>query len=424
MTTRIFTNNITNANITGRLLSSTAVVESLGYVPADSNNVTGIDSTARSLANSGIILAQAAFDEANIKFGSTGGLISGNVTITGGNDLTITGNLLVFGNTTYTSTNNIIVDEAMIELANGNVTDIVDIGFFGNYGPGQKYTGFFRSAATNEYYAFYNYDKTLEQQNNTININDSTFLKSNINANYFKGNLIAENVIADTIIIDSRDIYDFGTSAYNQANTAINNTITVESYVNSAAIYANTGIDNAASASLYANLGISLAQAVYDKANSIGLIANTDYTTLSVTPGTYGNSTFIPTITLAANGRVTGITSTAVSNTFSGTLLGYNEGPIFNLGTAGGTISPNIVNGNVQRITLNSQLTINGFANAVAGQSLTLFIYGGTSYTTITSTMKFSGGDKTLTGTIGCIDILTIYYDGTTYFASVGKGFA
>jgi hypothetical protein len=104
--------------------------------------------------------------------------------------------------------------------------------------------------------------------------------------------------------------------------------------------------------------------------------------------------------------------------------MNYNEGALYDLGTTGGTVAPNVTNGNVQKITLSSALTINGFTSPVAGQSLTLIIYGGTSYTAITSTMKFAGGDKSLTATAGCIDILSIYYDGTNYFASLGKGFA
>lgn len=107
-----------------------------------------------------------------------------------------------------------------------------------------------------------------------------------------------------------------------------------------------------------------------------------------------------------------------------GTITGYSEGEIYNLGTTGGTIAPNAANGNVQKITLNSALTINGFTTPIAGQSITLIIYGGTAYTSITSTMKFAGGSKSLTATAGCIDILSIYYDGTTYFASLNKGFA
>ena len=130
--------------------------------------------------------------------------------------------------------------------------------------------------------------------------------------------------------------------------------------------------------------------------------------TINITAGANGNITLIP------NG-----TGKSVMNA-----LNYNEGAIYDLGTTGGTIVPIITNGNVQKITLNSALTINGFSAPTAGQSLTLIIYGGTAYTSITSTMKFAGGIKTLTGTAGCIDILTVYYDGTNYFASLGKGFA
>jgi hypothetical protein len=106
-----------------------------------------------------------------------------------------------------------------------------------------------------------------------------------------------------------------------------------------------------------------------------------------------------------------------------GTITGYIE-TIYNLGTTGGTIAPDVANGNVQKITLNSALTINAFTNPTAGESLTLIIFGGTAYTSITSTMKFAGGIKTLTGTAGCIDILTVLYDGTNYYASLGKGYA
>lgn len=108
----------------------------------------------------------------------------------------------------------------------------------------------------------------------------------------------------------------------------------------------------------------------------------------------------------------------------TGSLRAYNEGAIYDLGTTGGTVAPNVANGNVQKITLNAALTINAFTTPVAGQSLTLIIFGGTAYTSITSTMKFAGGIKTLTGTASCIDILSVYYDGTTYYASLNKGFA
>jgi hypothetical protein len=83
-----------------------------------------------------------------------------------------------------------------------------------------------------------------------------------------------------------------------------------------------------------------------------------------------------------------------------------------------------VANGTVQKITLNSALTINAFTNPVAGQSLSLIITGGTAYTSITSTMKFANGSKSLTGTAGAIDIVNIFYDGSVYYASIVKGYA
>jgi hypothetical protein len=38
--------------------------------------------------------------------------------------------------------------------------------------------------------------------------------------------------------------------------------------------------------------------------------------------------------------------------------------------------------------------------------------------------MKFAGGSKTLSTAAGSIDILTISYIGTTYYASLVKGYA
>jgi hypothetical protein len=130
-----------------------------------------------------------------------------------------------------------------------------------------------------------------------------------------------------------------------------------------------------------------------------------------------------PTITIGngANADIT-LTPSGTGMTMLNNIE-YHE-KIHALGTTGGTIAPNVANGNVQTITLNAALTMNAFTSPVAGQSLTLIINGGTAYTSITSTMKFAGGIKTLTGTAGCVDILSVFYDGTTYFASLNKGFA
>ena len=101
--------------------------------------------------------------------------------------------------------------------------------------------------------------------------------------------------------------------------------------------------------------------------------------------------------------------------------------PIFAItaGSGATTLAPDCANGSVQSFNMSTatSLTFNGFTNATAGQSLTIIVTNNT-ISTITSTMKWAGGVKTLTGTASAIDIISVYYDGTNYYASISKGFA
>jgi hypothetical protein len=105
-----------------------------------------------------------------------------------------------------------------------------------------------------------------------------------------------------------------------------------------------------------------------------------------------------------------------------GTITGYKE-TVFSLGTTSGTVAPNVANGNVQTITLNGNLTLNAFTTPISGQSITLIVNTGGTGRTLTSTMKWAGGDKTLS-TTNTTDIISVFYDGTNYWASLAKGFA
>ena len=99
---------------------------------------------------------------------------------------------------------------------------------------------------------------------------------------------------------------------------------------------------------------------------------------------------------------------------------------IYTGGSTTGTITPDVANGNVQSITLTGSITLNAFANAEAGQSMTLIVTqpaSGGPYT-LTSTMKFAGGTKTLSTAANAIDIISIFYDGTTYYASLATNFS
>lgn len=91
----------------------------------------------------------------------------------------------------------------------------------------------------------------------------------------------------------------------------------------------------------------------------------------------------------------------------------------------GATITPDVANGNVQTVTLTGNVTFSAFSNPEAGQSITLIVkQDGTGGRTLTSTMMFAGGEKTLSTAANSIDIISVFYDGTNYYASLSKGFA
>ena len=129
--------------------------------------------------------------------------------------------------------------------------------------------------------------------------------------------------------IQFNDSGSFGSNAaltFDKANTTLTtnnfvaNTITTGTGVGGIiaganVIYANTFVANTGgyvqfsdgSKQYTANAGsTTLAQAAFDK-------ANTDVTFISATAGVYGNATYVPVITLAANGRISSITNTAIS---------------------------------------------------------------------------------------------------------------
>jgi hypothetical protein len=140
-----------------------------------------------------------------------------------------------------------------------------------------------------------------------------------------------------------------------------------------------------------------------DSAPSLG--GNLNVSGQSIVSSSNGN------IVIAPNG-----TGKTVTNR-----LNYSEA-VHSLGTTSGTIAPNAVNGNVQTITLNGNLTLNAFTSPVAGQSITLIVNTGGTGRTLTSTMKWAGGEKTLSDT-NTTDIISVFYDGANYWASINKDF-
>lgn len=89
------------------------------------------------------------------------------------------------------------------------------------------------------------------------------------------------------------------------------------------------------------------------------------------------------------------------------------------------TITPDVANGTVQIVTLTGNVTFSAFSNPVAGQSLTLIVkQDATGGRTLTTTMKFADAFSTLSTDANAIDIISVFYDGTNYYASLSTAFA
>jgi hypothetical protein len=150
--------------------------------------IEGVDTTQNTNITHADTKAQAAFDKANTGLSTSGGSITGSLNVS--QNLAVTGNLTVLGTTTTINTASFIVNDSLITLGVGNYTsDLLDIGISAHYNDGTNaHTGFIRDHGTKEWYVFKGYTPELGANNN-ININDASFAKANVHADYFKGNV-------------------------------------------------------------------------------------------------------------------------------------------------------------------------------------------------------------------------------------------
>jgi hypothetical protein len=115
------------------------------------------------------------------------------------------------------------------------------------------------------------------------------------------------------------------------------------------------------------------------------------------------------------------ITTGNVANLF---LTKFQENVASNANTST-SISPNVAASTIFNFTANANFTFNALTSAVAGSSATVIItQDGTGSRLMTSTMLFVGGSKTLSTAASAKDIVSVFYDGTAYFASLTKAYA
>ena len=81
----------------------------------------------------------------------------------------------------------------------------------------------------------------------------------------------------------------------------------------------------------------------------------------------------------------------------------------------------------MQKMTLNGALTLNVPTNMQSGSTMKLIIRqnaSGSNLMTPNGSLKFKGGNKTLSTASNAIDMIKIYYDGTTYLCDLDLAYS
>jgi len=143
ITSGAYANSAFSAANTAALSAQPAFIQAnAAYTQA--NTATTNAATADTKAVTAGSYANSAFTTANNALPRTGGTLSG--------DLGVTGNLFVNGTSSYINVSTFQTVDSLIELAANNLSDTIDIGFYGQYASvGTKYAGLVRSAASNFY---------------------------------------------------------------------------------------------------------------------------------------------------------------------------------------------------------------------------------------------------------------------------------
>ena len=242
-------------------------------------------------------------------------LVASTQTITG--NLAVTGSLTVSGNSFSIDTETLRVSDPLIYLAGNNYTsDIVDIGFVGNYvnATGSNvHTGVFRDATVKEYYIFDSYNK--EPIPNHIDTAGNNFTLAVLNAVIRTSNLILGGANAITTI------NNIGASSNSWANAV---GVAANSYAALAFNKANAAVQTgfvtitAGGTSLVADSNNDTLSIT--SANGVTIVgdAGTDSMVLGLSPTgvtatSYGGAATVGTFVVNEWGRITSAGNTAIA---------------------------------------------------------------------------------------------------------------
>ncbi len=240
----------------------------------------------------------------------------------------------------------------------------------------------------------------------------------------------------DQTITLTGDVTGTGTGTF--TSTIANSAVTYAKMQNVTAgkLLGSTNTSAAAPGEVTIGTGLSLTNGTLAATNA-GTVTSVAALTLGTTGNDIGSSVAtasttpiitlnIPDASVSARGVVTTGTQTiAGAKTFSGAITAKNYITTVPANiTATTTTALDFSTGNILKVSLGANITTLSVTNATAGTYLLEIIQGGTYTVAFPAAWKWSGGTApTITATSGKTDIITIVYDGTTYFASAVQNF-
>ena len=339
--------------------------------------------------------AQAAYNTANTKLATSGGTITGTLTVNG--EVGITGNLVVSGTSVLTTLNSTTANIA--SLANVNVSQNTTI------------QAAFDKANTvsTDVSNFTSLFSAIENTQNTRitaveSLSQLAFNKANSAnvlaqaafdfANTGGASAAIASALANAAFIQANTVTITSQAAFDQANTAANSNI----YINGVDLTQNTRIGAAYN---QANVATILAQDAFNKANTVG--AGIDQVARDTANAAFATAN-------AATGNLTSYSETTVSPTISG-----------------GTLTFDLSQGTTFNVAINAAISTLNITNPAAtgrtSSALVVFNYNGVSYSvTWPGSFRWPGGvAPALTNTNGKRDIFTFFTmdGGNTYIAII-----
>jgi len=171
---------------------------------------------------------QAFNDAANtitaLTDGGNGSIVTNTITantITSNGNLIVSGNLTILGSNTELSTTQININDPLLQLANNNTSDLVDIGVFGQYNSGAAnlHSGIFRDATDGTWKLFKSYST---EPTTTIDPTANNFAYADLNVNSLTAN--------SYVYLNNQNVLRFGSANANyvglKSSSVVNTNIT------------------------------------------------------------------------------------------------------------------------------------------------------------------------------------------------------